>query len=92
MPRGSRFRRAAIAPLFFLYAALISACAGDGTGAPGAKPAAPQRYNLTGYSAEFKQGYGDACATPRRRDEARFKSDGDYKMGWNDGQSICRSR
>ena len=88
----SRWGRAAIAPLFFLYAVLISGCAGDGTVAPAAKQEAPQRYNLTGYSADFKQGYGDACATPRRRNEERFKSDGDYKMGWNDGQSICRSR
>ena len=88
---GSRRGGAAIAPLFFLYATLISGCASDGTGTP-AKKAAPQRYNLTGYSAAFKQGYTDACATPRHRSEERFKSDSDYQMGWNDGQSICRSR
>jgi hypothetical protein len=84
--------RAAIAPLFFLYGALISGCASDGTKVPVSKQAAPQRYNLTGYSAEFKQGYTDACATPRRRNEARFKSGGDYSMGWNDGRSICKGR
>lgn len=82
---------AAIAPLFFLYAALIAGCAGDGT-VPPSRQAAPQRYNLTGYSAAFKQGYADACASPRRRSEGRFKSDSDYQMGWNDGTSICRSR
>ena len=49
-------------------------------------------YNLTGYSAAFKQGYADACATPRRRDAERLKSDTDYQMGWNDGQSLCRTR
>ena len=52
----------------------------------------PQRYNLTGYSAAFKQGYADACATPRKRDAERLKSDMDYQMGWSDGQSLCRKR
>ena len=52
----------------------------------------PQRYNLTGYSAAFKQGYTDACATPRKRDAERLKSDMDYQMGWSDGQSLCRAR
>ena len=56
-----------------------------------AKPP-PQRYNLTGYSAAFKQGYADACATPRKRDAERLKSDIDYQMGWSDGQSLCRTR
>jgi hypothetical protein len=55
-----------------------------------AKPA--PRYNLVGYSASFKQGYADACATPRRRNAERFKSDTDYSMGWQDGSSTCRSR
>jgi hypothetical protein len=50
------------------------------------------RYNLTGYSAGFKQGYADACASPRRQNAARFKSDTDYSMGWQDGQSACRAR
>ena len=48
------------------------------------------RYNLTGYSASFKQGYADACASPRRQNAARFKSEIDYSMGWQDGQSACR--
>jgi hypothetical protein len=50
------------------------------------------RYNLTGYSAAFKQGYADACATPRRRNAERFKAEMDYSMGWQDGQSACRAR
>jgi len=49
-------------------------------------------YNLGGYSSAFKQGYADACATPRRRDAERVKIDADYAMGWNDGQSVCRGR
>ena len=56
-----------------------------------AKPPA-QRYNLTGYSAAFKQGYADACATPRKRDAGRLKTDINYQMGWTDGQSLCRAR
>lgn len=84
------WKRAAGAPLFFLYAALLAGCASDGPSAPTPKSPAPQRYNLTGYSAEFKQGYADACATPRRRNDNRFKSGGDYQIGWNDGSSICK--
>lgn len=57
-----------------------------------AKPAPPPRFNLTGYSTAFKQGYADACATPKRRNSERFRTDTDYSMGWQDGQSACRSR
>jgi hypothetical protein len=84
------WKGAVAAPLFFLYAALLAGCAADGPIAPAPKSAAPQRYNLSGYSADFKQGYADACATPRRRNEARFKAGGDYQMGWSDGSSICK--
>ena len=87
-------KRAALAPLFFAYALLIAGCATQSmTPAPAAPKAAPAaRYNLTGYSAGFKEGYADACASPRRRSEQRYKSDTDYQMGWNDGQSLCRAR
>jgi hypothetical protein len=80
-------------------AALLAGCAARPQSAPqtgsGARPAVSsptQRYNLTGYSAAFKQGYADACASPRRRDESRLKSDNDYSMGWTDGSSVCRAR
>jgi len=49
-------------------------------------------YNLSGYPPAFKDGYADACSSPRRRNDERFKSDADYSMGWNDGQSACRGR
>ena len=55
------------------------------------RPAAP-RYNLAGYPPAFKAGYADACATPRRRNEQRFKDDTDYRIGWQDGSSVCRVR
>jgi hypothetical protein len=67
---------------------LLSGCETMGSGS--APPAAP--YNLSGYSAGFKEGYADACAKPARRNAERFKSDADYSMGWNDGQSVCRGR
>jgi hypothetical protein len=60
-------------------------------GSGGAKPPPPP-YNLSGYSAGFKEGYADACAKPARRNAERFKSDADYSMGWNDGESVCRGR
>lgn len=90
-----RTSRAAFAPLFVLCAGLLTGCATSGAiqsspePDPPARNAAPvSRYNLTGYSEAFKQGYGDACAG--RRNAARLKSDNDYQMGWNDGRSLCR--
>lgn len=59
--------------------------------APARRSAAP-RYNLTGFSAAFKEGYADACATPRRRNAQRIKDDADYQIGWQDGSSVCRAR
>ncbi|MES2564336.1 MAG: hypothetical protein V4637_16655 [Pseudomonadota bacterium] len=56
------------------------------------KPAPPAPYNLAGYSAAFKEGYADACATPRRSNAARLKSDTDYSMGWTDGSTACKAR
>lgn len=79
-------KRAAFSPLF-LFALFVAGCAADGSGS---RPtASAPRHNLSGYSAAFKQGYADACASPRRRSEARFKSETDYQMGWNDGNFLC---
>jgi hypothetical protein len=63
-----------------------------GTSAP--RQSQPQ-VNLSGYSAAFREGYNDGCDSARatlRRDEKRFLGDSDYKMGWNDGHSICQRR
>ena len=51
-------------------------------------------YNLTGYSPAFKDGYIDGCETAKKtrfgfKDEPRFAADAQYKLGWNDGFSIC---
>ena len=75
--------------LCVLGLAFAAGCASVGSGD---RPAPAPPYNLAGYSVAFKEGYGDACAIPRRRNEQRYKSDADYGMGWNDGQSVCKAR
>ena len=53
------------------------------------------RLNLSGYSAAFRQGYADGCDSAQstlRRDAKRYRSDADYKFGWNDGYSVCGKR
>ena len=86
--------------------ALCAGCATQPHSIPPSRPAEPsaptqpsvQRpppVNLSGYSPAFKQGYTDGCACARgsmRRDDARFRSDNDYMMGWSDGNSVCRNR
>lgn len=73
----------------FALALLTSGCETPQGGRSPPERSAPP-YNLSGYSTAFKQGYADACATPRRRNAERFKTDSEYSMGWNDGQSVCR--
>jgi hypothetical protein len=77
-------------------AAVVGGCASAPAQHPPADASTPQnvkasapapRFNLTGYSVAFKEGFGDACA--KRRDEDRFKTEVDYQMGWSDGQSLC---
>ena len=61
---------------------------------PPSQPARPA-INLSGFSAEFRAGYDDGCASvkaARKRDEARFKADANYAQGWSDGYDICRRR
>lgn len=58
------------------------------------RPPAP-RANLSGFSANYKQGHADGCdsvTAGKRRDEQRYKADADYMMGWNDGSAFCRRR
>ncbi len=73
--------------LLLATAVVVAGCAG----APTAQPV-----NQSGYSTAFRQGYAAGCdsAGARRpqRDEARYKTDADYMMGWNDGFSICATR
>ena len=88
-------------PGFSAGVALAILLAGCGTtrapstsiGSPETRPAP---VNLSGYNATFKQGYSDGCASAGssspRRNEARYKSEMDYQMGWNDGYSVCGQR
>ena len=54
-------------------------------------------YNLTGYPPAVRDGYIDGCESAKRsdyarKDAARFASDAQYSMGWNDGFGICGKR
>ena len=82
------------APVLAIVVAL-GGCATDESAkqtTPARRAAPTTRYNLVGYPAAFKEGYADACANPRRRNEQRMKDDTDYSMGWQDGNSVCRRR
>jgi hypothetical protein len=59
--------------------------------------APPPAYNLAGYPPATRDGYIDGCETARksaygRKDDKRFAADPRYRMGWNDGFSICSRR
>jgi hypothetical protein len=96
IPRSStrpgllRSKRAALAVVVSGAALLLTGC--ETMGGRSASPPPPAPFNLSGYSAGFKEGYADACAKPARRDAERSKSDVDYAMGWSDGESVCRGR
>jgi hypothetical protein len=58
------------------------------------EPPAPN-VNLSGFPLPYRQGYADGCASAtgaERKDAARFAGDGNYRMGWQDGSSLCRKR
>ena len=60
-------------------------------------PSARPVYNLTGYSPAFKDGYIDGCETAKKsaygaKDTRRISTDTQYRLGWNDGFSLCRRK
>ncbi|UJP05659.1 MAG: hypothetical protein LZF61_01400 [Nitrosomonas sp.] len=71
---------------------------------PGKKPVRPAgplpesakpKYNLTGYPESTQQGYIDGCETAKStkwafKDLNRYQKDEQYRMGWDDGYSLCR--
>jgi hypothetical protein len=77
-------------------------------GAPGApepppRPQAPPttsanpaaQINLQGFPLPYRQGYADGCASTgalEQKDAVRFKSDGQYRTGWFDGNALCKKR
>ena len=78
----------------------VAACATTEQGQRPSGPPPPSTrptYNLTGYSPAFKDGYIDGCETAKKtsyglKDERRFSTDSQYRMGWNDGFSVCRGK
>jgi hypothetical protein len=51
--------------------------------------------NLQGFPLAYRQGYTDGCAsvgTTEQKDAARFKSDGQYRTGWQDGIFLCKKK
>ncbi len=60
-------------------------------------PSTRPTYNLSGYPAATPEGYIDGCEMAKKtrygqKDEARYASDGQYQMGWNDGFDLCQAR
>ena len=63
--------------------------------APATKPAKRANLNLSGFPVPYQEGYAAGCDSrrgSRHREEGRYKSDANYKMGWDDAYSICASR
>ncbi|SEL41688.1 hypothetical protein [Nitrosovibrio tenuis] len=82
---------------FFLITALAGCAATEQAQRSGGppRPSARPVYNLTGYPPAFKDGYIDGCETAKKtsfalKDKRRFASDTQYRLGWNDGFSLCR--
>lgn len=78
-------------------AVLVTGCASAPAPDPQSTPTPKATVNLSGFPAEFKQGYADGCLsarpnTARTRNEERYKSDTNYAQGWRDGYDICRRR
>jgi hypothetical protein len=88
-----------------LLIAMVSGCASTGpstvpSAEPNQRPAGPPPssarpvYNLAGYSPAFKDGYIDGCETAKKsaygaKDARRMSGDSQYRLGWNDGFSLC---
>ena len=95
-------RRQASLLLPFLLAscALLAPAPAEETPAQAAQrrsEAPPPTYNLAGYPPAVRDGYIDGCEMAKksgygRKDEKRFAADARYRMGWNDGFSICSRR
>ena len=63
--------------------------------APSASPNPPAKINLQGFPLPYRQGYADGCASVRgseQKDAARFRDDGQYRTGWQDGLALCKKR
>jgi hypothetical protein len=55
----------------------------------------PPPVNLSGFPLEYRQGFADGCASAtgaERKDGGRFRTDGNYNTGWQDGLAQCRKK
>jgi uncharacterized protein YceK len=94
------FRRPRAIAFAFALAAIVlaSGCATVAPSGTGANPPVPANaeppapgVNLSGFPLPYRQGYADGCASVgarEQKDAARFGSDANYRMGWQDGRSI----
>ena len=94
MQEGLRMRSIAAC---FMIIALAGCVAAEQVRRPAAtpRPSARPAYNLAGYPAAFKDGYIDGCETAKKssyalKDKRRFDNDKQYRLGWNDGFSLCK--
>jgi hypothetical protein len=102
LSRGSMKKRDRLALYYVMSVAVLSLVVAGCASAPNTPPTPnttnphpPSNVNLSGYPLAFRQGYADGCASERGRtqkDEKRFKSDLQYRQGWEDGFSICAKR
>jgi len=63
------------------------------TGAQAGPAPPPANVNLQGFPLEYRTGYLDGCASasgPEKKDATRFRTDGQYRTGWQDGNALCR--
>ena len=88
----------AIVVLFATSGCAVTSRPGSGTDNRGPLPASTRpAYNLAGYPQSFKDGYIDGCETAKAsawgwKDESRFKSDAQYRLGWGDGFNLCHGK
>jgi hypothetical protein len=62
---------------------------------PTKNPNPPSNVNLQGFPLPYRQGYADGCASignVEHKDPVRFKNDGQYRTGWQDGNFLCKKK
>ena len=62
---------------------------------PTKSPNPPSNVNLQGFPLPYRQGYADGCASignVEHKDPVRFKNDGQYRTGWQDGNFLCKKK
>jgi hypothetical protein len=91
-----------LAASLIAVAFLVGACATVPEKPPPVAPPLPRTaepppppVNLSGFPLPYRQGFADGCGSAtgaERKDAARFRSDGNYSTGWQDGLAQCRKK